>query len=234
MDASSWFYVDRNGQRQGPVTAHAIREAYRQRSIDGETLIWREGMSDWLALRQFEIEFDLDDLDVVAEPPPVPTAAPTAIPAAMPPPAKKGNGCLLIGIILLVGAIVLMAILAAIAIPQYQEYVARAQAAEAMALGNSLKPSIEQAHAQNGVCPTNGSEGFGPPASYAGRYVGNVRLGVLPNGSCAVQVQFGDQATQAIRGRSIVLEAMPGEPGAMSWTCSGPDMPPKLLPSGCR
>lgn len=233
MDASSWFYVDRNGQRQGPVTAHAIREAYRQRSVDGETLIWREGMSDWLALKQFEIEFDLDDLDAVAEPPPVPRAAPAVAPTALPPPAKKSNGCLLIGAIVLVCLLVIVAVLAAIAIPQYQEYVARAQAAEAIAIGNGLKPSIEQFHAENGVCPTNASEGFGPPQSYAGRYVGSIHLGVLSGGSCAMQIRFGSQATQAIRGKSIVIEAMPGEAG-MNWVCSGPDMPPRLLPVHCR
>lgn len=231
MDASSWFYVDRTGQRQGPVTAHAIREAYRQRAIDGETLIWREGMSDWLALRQFEIEFDLDDLDVVAEPPPVPSA-PAPAPAALPPP-KKNNGCLIIGAIVLFGGIVIMAILAAIAIPQYNEYVARAQAAEAMSLGNSLKPSIEEYHAQNRVCPTNGSEGFGPAQSYAGLYVGSIRLGVLPSGNCAMQISFGDKATDAIRGKSIMIEAMPGDAG-MAWSCSGPDMPSRILPSSCR
>ena len=231
MDASSWYYVDRNGQRQGPVTAHAIREAYRQRAVDGETLIWREGMSDWLALRQFEIEFDLDDVEAVAEPPPVPRAAPA--PTAAPAPPKKNNGCLIIAAVLLVAALVIVAILAAIAIPQYQEYVARAQAAEAIAIGNELKPSIEQFHADNGVCPTNASPGFGAPQSFARQYVGSVRLGVLSGNSCAIQIRFGDRATQAIRGKSIVLEGLPGDTG-MNWTCSSPDMPPKLMPFVCR
>lgn len=233
MDASSWYYVDRNGQRQGPVTAHAIREAYRQRLVDGDTLIWREGMSDWLALRQFEIEFDLDDPDTAAKPPPVPRA-PEPIATSLPPAqANKSRGCLIIGAIVLVVLLLMMAILAAIAIPQYQEYVARAQAAEAIALGSSLKPRVEEAYAQNGVCPTNGSEGFGAPASYAGRYVGSARFGLLPNGSCAIQIRFGKQAEPKIRDRTIVFEGLPGNAG-MNWTCNGPDMPPKLLPAVCR
>lgn len=232
MDASSWFYVDGGGPRQGPVTAHAIREAYRQRIIDADTLIWREGMSDWLALRQFEIEFDLDDLDVVAEPPPLPPATPAAAPVAPAPAAKKGMGCLLIGAIVLVAGLVLVGILAALAIPQYNEYVARAQLAEGMMIGNNLQSPIEQYRAQSGSCASNTSPGFGPPESYAGRYVGSVHIGVL-SGACAIQVSFGDQASAAIRGKSLVFEARTGD-RSTEWTCRSPDLPPRLLPTTCR
>jgi len=61
MSASLWYYVDRQQERQGPVAAETIREAYRSKHIDGDSLVWREGMSQWMPLRQFELEFDLED-----------------------------------------------------------------------------------------------------------------------------------------------------------------------------
>jgi len=61
MSASLWYYVDRQQERQGPVAAETIREAYRSKAIDGDSLVWREGMSQWMPLRQFELEFDLED-----------------------------------------------------------------------------------------------------------------------------------------------------------------------------
>lgn len=61
MSTNVWYYVDRHQERQGPVDAEIIREAYRGGQIDGESLVWREGMSQWAPLKQFELEFDLED-----------------------------------------------------------------------------------------------------------------------------------------------------------------------------
>jgi uncharacterized RDD family membrane protein YckC len=72
MSASLWYYVDRQQERQGPVAAETIRDAYRSKQIDGDSLVWREGMSQWMPLRQFELEFDLEDEPAsLAMPPPV-------------------------------------------------------------------------------------------------------------------------------------------------------------------
>jgi len=79
MSTSVWYYVDRQQQRQGPVAAETIREAYRTRQLDGESLVWREGMSQWQPLRQFELEFDLEDEPASLLMPP-PMAEATAVP----------------------------------------------------------------------------------------------------------------------------------------------------------
>ncbi len=75
MSTNVWYYVDRHQQRQGPVDAEIIREAYRGGQIDGESLVWREGMSQWAPLKQFELEFDLED-----EPSPLASAPTMALP----------------------------------------------------------------------------------------------------------------------------------------------------------
>ena len=67
-----------------------IREAYRTRHIDGESLVWREGMSQWQPLRQFELEFDLEDEPASLVMPPL-LADATTIPYAPPMAPVAGS-----------------------------------------------------------------------------------------------------------------------------------------------
>lgn len=49
-NGDQWFYA-RDNERQGPVSTETIRHLLQAKAIDGDTLIWSEGMSDWTALR---------------------------------------------------------------------------------------------------------------------------------------------------------------------------------------
>jgi uncharacterized RDD family membrane protein YckC len=94
MSSSLWYYVDRQQQRQGPVAAEIIREAYRTRRIDGESLVWREGMGEWQPLKLFELEFDLEDEPTGFGTPPMSAAAPVsgrAVYTASEPMAAPGS-----------------------------------------------------------------------------------------------------------------------------------------------
>lgn len=66
--ADSWFY-SQGGQRQGPVPAEQLRELRNARLIDGDTLVWRKGLTDWLPLRTTEIDASSGDT-----PPPIAAA----------------------------------------------------------------------------------------------------------------------------------------------------------------
>jgi hypothetical protein len=59
-DDEQWFYTQ-GGQRRGPVTADELRELLTTLTIDGETPVWRKGMSDWQPLRNTEIAAHLED-----------------------------------------------------------------------------------------------------------------------------------------------------------------------------
>ncbi|OGI38529.1 MAG: hypothetical protein A2140_08615, partial [Candidatus Muproteobacteria bacterium RBG_16_62_13] len=69
-------------------------------------------------------------------------------------------------------------IIAAIAIPQYQEYVVRARISEGFALSSSVQRAIEAAHARGlrpGQLPANPAElGLNAPETYSGIYVQSV------------------------------------------------------------
>ena len=45
-----WFYA-RDNERQGPVTSETIRHLLQAKAIDANTLVWSEGMQDWVAIK---------------------------------------------------------------------------------------------------------------------------------------------------------------------------------------
>lgn len=61
----AWFYAV-GGQRKGPVSADQLRELLAAQTIDGETSIWRKGLTDWQPLRTTEIGASLKET-----PPPI-------------------------------------------------------------------------------------------------------------------------------------------------------------------
>jgi uncharacterized RDD family membrane protein YckC len=75
---SQWYYVDEQNLQQGPLGAEQVTAAFRAGRLSRETLVWRDGMSQWTPLGQFALEFDLDD-----DEPPAPVAA-SAAPVATP------------------------------------------------------------------------------------------------------------------------------------------------------
>ena len=69
---------------------------------------------------------------------------------------KKQQGFTLIELMI---AVAIIGILAAVAIPQYQSYVARAQVSEAVTLLGGLKTPVIDYYAMNGEFPSVGSTG---------------------------------------------------------------------------
>ncbi len=50
----TWFYA-LNGRQQGPVSDEQLQALAQARTIDGNTLVWREGMKDWQPLRAVRV-----------------------------------------------------------------------------------------------------------------------------------------------------------------------------------
>ena len=64
-----WYFVDKNGKRQGPVSQENIKDLLESSSINANTLVWTTGMSSWLVLS----DTDLNNLLPADLPPPVPS-----------------------------------------------------------------------------------------------------------------------------------------------------------------
>jgi len=56
---TQWYYADRNRQRQGPVDAEALRALFRRGALTPDTLVWREGLEQWVALASVADELQL-------------------------------------------------------------------------------------------------------------------------------------------------------------------------------
>jgi type IV pilus assembly protein PilA len=134
--------------------------------------------------------------------------------------------------------VAIIAILAAIAIPAYQNYLIRTQVSEGAVLADGAKTAISEYYSNFGKFPSaNGSAGLASAGSITGKYVSQVDVGETAG---QIQVTYSDeaprQANTAINGKILTLSAITGS-GSISWTCksNGSDnIDPKYLPSSCR
>jgi type IV pilus assembly protein PilA len=151
---TDWYYHEPGQGRVGPLSADEMRQRYRQRRIARDTLAWHEGLREWQPVERLIEELGLSGVQPDASlPPPVPSrpAAATASHAgpmrtAAPPPSNR-SGCVIIAIVLGVVGLFLLAILAAIALPAYQQYVERSKAArtgQTAPPGQTPPPTVQQ------------------------------------------------------------------------------------------
>ena len=144
-----------------------------------------------------------------------------------------GSGAIAAVCILLLVFFVIVPILAAIAIPQYQTYVMRSQVASAYTSAEALKPTFAAAYRTEQRCPVNGEAGLLDAGAYADRFVSAITIGSFNNdpNQCALEVTV-HSTSHSIDGKHLWLNTSPGS-GAMDWKCSS-DLPANYLPQQCR
>ncbi|NWK72811.1 pilin [Acinetobacter sp. SwsAc6] len=125
--------------------------------------------------------------------------------------------------------VAIIGILAAIAIPAYQNYTKRSHVSEGLSLAGGAKAGIAEFYSSNGKFPTgNTSVGLAPAASIKGNAVNSVNV----SGSL-ITITYG---TKVEAGKQLNLKGTPSG-GGITWTCSAPTtngVDQKFLPSNCR
>ncbi len=161
----------------------------------------------------------------------------SAPPLPSPPPKKGLSGCAIaaivvcvLGLLLIVGA----AILAAIAIPQYQEYILRTRITQAALQAEAMQPSIDALIEQSGACPDNATIGLSDAPEAIGASSNREEILVTTvlgeqDGQCAIVLHFQSTRHPALHGRN--LQYLRGDGG---WRCTGGTMPEHLNPRSCR
>ena len=142
---------------------------------------------------------------------------------------KKQQGFTLIELMIVVAII---GILAAIAIPAYQDYTIRAQVSEGLSLSAGGKAAVAEYYQDSGTWPANNAEaGLEVSTNISGKYVTKVAVGA---GNGVITVTYGGDANSNITGDSMTLTATDNT-GSVSWECAnGSGLDAKWLPSACR
>jgi len=146
---------------------------------------------------------------------------------------KRHQGFTLIELMIVVAII---GILAAIAIPAYQEYTVRAEVSEGAVLADGVKTALAEYYHTAGKPPsTNASAGLASPASIRGKYVDTVsvfpgRITVHYSGSTPFE------ASPKIDGSTLVFSASySSTEGSITWACKNyGTVENKYRPQVCR
>ena len=140
---------------------------------------------------------------------------------------KKQQGFTLIELMIVVAII---GILAAIAIPAYQDYTIRAQVSEGINLASGAKAAIAEYFMDKGVLPANNGEaGLEAPANIVGNYASSVTVA-----AGVVTVAYsGVDVNAQILGQNLTLTPTTNA-GSVQWACLRGTLAAKHVPSACR
>ena len=123
--------------------------------------------------------------------------------------------------------VAIIGILAAIAIPAYQDYTIRARVTEGLEMASSAKLAVSETAMTNNALPaTQAATGYTTPVATP-----NVAsIAVAGDGTAAITVTY----TAAAGGGTIIMAPTLTANGDVTWTCTGGSLLAKYRPASCR
>ena len=146
--------------------------------------------------------------------------------------------------------IAIIGILAAIAIPQYQDYVTRSKVTEGLNLAAAAKTAVAETFQAKGSMPAGSNTSYGLPldTSIVGTYVTSVSVagGTAQGTGGVITITYGP-ADAHLSGKVLTLIPVT-QAGGIAWVCgyatvivngitqagAGTNVDPKYLPQNCR
>lgn len=134
--------------------------------------------------------------------------------------------------------VAIIGILAAVALPAYQDYLAKSQISEAFTLAKGVMTQVEASFAQDGACPANaaGVAGNIPQSTnITGKYILSVASAgtAAATGGCTVTPTFRATGVNSkLVSATMVFTLVGGTNGSSSWTC-GTAMDASIRPKTC-
>ncbi|HEX7769837.1 MAG TPA: pilin [Dokdonella sp.] len=132
--------------------------------------------------------------------------------------------------------VAIIAILAAIALPAYQDYIIRSQVSEGSVLADGSKTAVTEFFSNTGRWPAaNASAGLATAASIKGKYVSQL---AVANGVITATYSSGGtfRANKAIDTKTLIFSPVgTATAGSVVWTCDDAStVAAKYLPAVCR
>lgn len=130
--------------------------------------------------------------------------------------------------------VAIIGILAAVALPAYQDYTARSQVSEALSLMSGPKGAVTEFWTNKGTFPTtNASAGVAADTDINGKYVAEVEVGT---GGVITATMRSTGVAKGIESGTLALSPLTAA-GAIKWTCkkgASSGLADKYVPSSCR
>ena len=129
--------------------------------------------------------------------------------------------------------IAIIGILAAIAIPAYQDYTVRAKVTELIGAASPCKTGVSEYWGTNAQTFPAALASAGCD-TVASKYVASIALAAT-GGEITVTAGTGLGGDPTADGKTVLLTPnVTGATNALNWACAAGTMPAKFLPSSCR
>ena len=126
--------------------------------------------------------------------------------------------------------VAIIGILAAVAIPAYNDYIARAQVSEAVSLMSGGKTPMAEYYADKGQWPSEASDVMG---NTSGKYTSTITITAGANAATSITLtaKMKDAGINAsITSNTLTLSSADGK----TWTCATGDIDAKYVPGACK
>ncbi|MBB1408592.1 pilin [Pseudoalteromonas sp. SG44-17] len=126
--------------------------------------------------------------------------------------------------------VAIIGILAAVALPAYQDYTKRAHVSEGITLAASAKAAVTEYYVSQAAWPTtNAQAGLPDSTTITGNAVTSVAVG---NGNGEITVTYNDKVADTTT--IVFAPTVASTGGSITWICTGGTVDDKYRPANCR
>lgn len=133
--------------------------------------------------------------------------------------------------------VAIIGILASIAIPAYQNYIARAQVTEALSFAVSFKNRVSDSFWQTGRCPTLNDLGLIAPTAIQSNYLAQVNITTRSGTQCNLAITFkSNNVSAGLLSKTLNFGMItdPNNPSVSQWDCQSSNILQSLMPITCK